>query len=101
MVFGVCTNSFRPSTGQKWKIFANHFFDMVTTYNDEICYVKHVLAPFYVVFTRFGYWGGRAPKGCRAQPAYAVFPPRQLKKGNFPKLIFFILGPSKMIKYPM
>ena len=30
--------------------FAKHFFDIVTTYNDEICYVKHVLAPFYVFF---------------------------------------------------
>ena len=30
----------------------------MTTYNDEICYVKHVLAPFYVFFTLFGCWGG-------------------------------------------
>ena len=37
--------------------FAKHFFDIVTTYNDEICYVKHVLAPLYVFFTLFG-WGG-------------------------------------------
>ena len=61
MAFGVCTNrlsSFPPSIGQKWKIFAKHFFDIVTTYSDEICYVKHVLAPLYVVFTLFGYWGG-------------------------------------------
>ena len=27
-----------PSTGQKWKIFAKHFFDIVTMYNDEIYY---------------------------------------------------------------
>ena len=27
------------------------FFDIVTTQNDEICYVKHVLAPLYVFFT--------------------------------------------------
>ena len=61
MAFGVSTNwtsSFQPSTSQKWKIFAKHFFVFVTTYNDEICYVKHVLAPFYVFFTLFGYWGG-------------------------------------------
>ena len=67
MAFGVCTNclsSFPPSIGQKWKIFAKHFFDIVTTYNDEICYVKHVLAPFYVFFTLFGCWGGRGlPRG--------------------------------------
>ena len=74
--------------------FAKHFFDIVTTYNDEICYVKHVLAPFYVFFTLFGCWGGGgggAPKGSRAQPADAVFEPWQLKNGNFLKLIFLIL----------
>ena len=38
--------------------FAKHFFDIVTTYNDEICYVKHVLTPFYVFFTLFGCCGG-------------------------------------------
>ena len=59
--------------------FCKTFFDIVTTYNDEICCVKHVLAPFYVFFTLFGCWGGGgAPKGSRAQPA----PPQQLKNGN-------------------
>ena len=51
MAFGVCTNcfsSFPPSTGQKWKILLNIFFDIVTTYNDEICYVKHALDPLCV-----------------------------------------------------
>ena len=47
--------------------FANHFFDIVTTYNDEICYLKHVLAPFYVFFTLFGCvcggGGGGLPRG--------------------------------------
>ena len=60
MAFGVCTNclsSFPPSTGQKWKIL-QFFFDIVTTHNDEICYVKHVLAPLYVFFTLFGCLGG-------------------------------------------
>ena len=42
----------------KMVIFAKQFFDIVTTYNDKICYVKHVLAPFYVFFTLFGCWGG-------------------------------------------
>ena len=74
----------------KMENFAKHFFDIVTTYNDEICYVKHVLAPFYVFFTLFGCGGGGgAPKGSRAQLAYAIFPPQQLKNGNFLKLIFF------------
>ena len=44
------------------EFFAKHFFDIVTTYNDEICYVKHVLAPFYVFFTLFG-CGGGLPRG--------------------------------------
>ena len=90
MAFGVCTNcfsSFSPSTGQKWKIL-QFFFDIVTTHNDEICYAKHVLAPLYVVFTLFGCCGGVGPKGARAQPAYAVFQPRQLKNGNFQNCFF-------------
>ena len=62
--------------------FAKKNFDIVTTRNDEICYVKHILAPVYVFFTLFG-WGGGAPKGSRAQPAYVVYQPRQLKNGNF------------------
>ena len=48
---------------KKGKFFAKHFFDIVTTYNDEICYVKHVLATFYVFFTLFGCWGGGLPRG--------------------------------------
>ena len=62
MAFGVCTNclsSFPPSTCQKWKIL-QFFFDIVTTHNDETCYVKHVLAPLY---TLFGCWGGGVPRG--------------------------------------
>ena len=65
MAFGVCTNclsSFRPSTGQKWKIFAKNVFDLVITHNDEICCVKHVLDPLCVFFTLFG-WGGGLPRG--------------------------------------
>ena len=48
----------------KMENFAKFFFDIVTTYNDEICCVKHVLAPFYVFFTLFGCWGGGGlPRG--------------------------------------
>ena len=88
MAFGVSTNclsNFQPSTSQKGKNFCKTFFDIVTTDNDGICYVKHVLAPFYVFFHPI--WvcvggGGGAPKGSRAQPANAVFQPQQLKNGN-------------------
>ena len=43
--------------------FAKKNFDIVTTRNDEICYVKHVLAPVYVFFTLFGWGGGGLPRG--------------------------------------
>ena len=36
-----------------------------------------------------GVGGGGAPKGSRAQPAYAVFLPQQLKARNFSELDFF------------
>ena len=64
------------------EISKTDFFYILTIQNDQISYVKHVLAPLYVFFTLFGCWG-RGPKGARAQPAYAVFQPRQLKNGNF------------------
>ena len=51
-------DSLRGGLAEGNRIFAKHFFDIVTTYNDEICYVKHVLALFYVFFTLFGCWGG-------------------------------------------
>ena len=73
MAFGVCTNclsNFPPCKGQKWKLLQN-FLDIVTTHNDEICYVKHVLDSRFVFFTLFGCrgggGGGGAPKGARAQ----------------------------------
>ena len=41
------------------------FVDTLTIPNDQISYVKHVLAPLYVFFILFGCWGGGggAPKG--------------------------------------
>ena len=69
----------------KMEIYEPDFFDILTIQNDRESYVKHDLAPLYVVFTLFGCFGGggggRAPKGAGAQPAYAVFQPRQLKNG--------------------
>ena len=75
---------FSRLNSSKMEISETDFFDTLTIQNDQISHVKHVLAPFYVFFTLFGCWGGGgAPKGSRAQPAYAVFPPQQLKNGNF------------------
>ena len=42
----------------KMEISETDFFDTLTIQNDQISYVKHVLAPFYVFFTLFGCWGG-------------------------------------------
>ena len=78
----------------KMEFFAKTIFDIVTTYNDEICYVKHVLAPFYVFFTLFGcVGGGGAPKGSRAHNLLMQFSSlsSSAQKWKFPKLIFLIL----------
>ena len=59
MAFGVCTNKqFSTLYRSKMENFCKLFFDIVTTYNDEICYVKHVLDPLCVFFTLFGCVGG-------------------------------------------
>ena len=79
----------------KMEISETDFFDTLTIQSDQISHVKHVLAPFYVFFflTLFGCLGGGggAPKGSRAHPAYAVFPPQQLKKWKYLKLTLLIL----------
>ena len=54
----LAVDSLRGGLAEGNRIFAKHFLDVVTTYNDEICYVKHVLAAFYVFFTLFGCFGG-------------------------------------------
>ena len=42
----------------KMEISETDFFDTLTIQNDQISYVKHVLAPPYVFLTLFGCWGG-------------------------------------------
>ena len=45
----------------KMEISETDFFDIPTIQNDQISYVKHVLAPLYMFFTLFGCGGaGRA-----------------------------------------
>ena len=53
--------------------FAKTILDNMTTYNDELCYVKHVLDPLCVFFTLFGWWGGGGTKGCRAHDLLMQF----------------------------
>ena len=49
---------FSRLSSSKMKISEADFFDTLTIQNDQISYVKHVLAPLYVFFTLFGCWGG-------------------------------------------
>ena len=58
-----CLCSFAASAAQKWKFPKLFFFDTLTIQNDQISYVKHVLAPPYVFLTLFGCWGGGVPRG--------------------------------------
>ena len=68
----------------KMEIFAKLFFYIVTTYNDEICYVKHVLAPFYVFFTLFGCWGG-VSQGVWGTTCLCSFPASAAQKWKSPR----------------
>ena len=57
------------------EFFAKTIFDIVTTYNDEICYTKHVLDPLCVFLTLFGclWGGGGGTKGSRANNLLVQF----------------------------
>ena len=69
--------------------FCKLFFDIVTTYNDEICYVKHVLDPLCVFFTLFGCGGGGGTKGCRAHNLLMQFSGLGSSKMEFSEIDFF------------
>ena len=52
-------DSVRGGLAEGNRIFPKRiFFDTLTIQNDQISYVKHLLAPLYVIFTLFGCWGG-------------------------------------------
>ena len=79
-------------SNSKMEISKTDFVDTLTIQNDQISYVKHVLAPLYVFFTLFGCWGGGAPKGYRAHTTcLCSFPASAAQKWKFPKLILLIL----------
>ena len=75
----------------KLENFCKTFFDIVTTYNDEICYVKHVLDLLCVFFTLFGCGGGGVPRGVGHTTCLFNFQALAAQKWNFLKLIFSIL----------
>ena len=60
----------------------------MTTYNDEICYVKHVLDHLCVFFTLFG-CGGGGTKGCRAHNLLMQFSGLGSSKMEFSEIEFF------------
>ena len=43
--------------------FVTNVFDIVTIYNDQTTHVKHVLHPFFVLFTMFSHQILGGPKG--------------------------------------
>ena len=110
--------------------FCKTFFDIVTTHNEEICHVKHVLDPLCAFCTLFGCWGGGGPRGLGhnllMQFSSLGSSEMEIFKTDFfdtqtiqndqisyvkhilaPLCVFFTLfgcwgfRPSKMIKYPM
>ena len=65
--------------------------DIVTTHDDETCYVKHVLDPLCVFFfTLFGCWG-EGVMGGWGTTCLRSFPALAAQEWKFPKLIFLIL----------
>ena len=47
----------------KMEISETDFFDILAIQNDQISYIKHVIAPLYVFFTLFGCGGGGGLQG--------------------------------------
>ena len=78
----------------KMEISETDFFDALTIQNDQISYVKHVLAPLYVFFILVGcVWGGGGvlPRGLGHTTCSCRFPASAAQKWKFPKLIFLML----------
>ena len=76
----------------KMEISETDFFDTLTIQNDQISYLKHVLAPLHVFFTLFGcVGGGGVPRGLGHTTCLCSFPASAAQKWKFPKLIFLIL----------
>ena len=76
----------------KLEISETNFSDILTIQNDQIPYVKHVLAPLYLFFTLLGFSGaGGGSQGGRGKTCLCTFPALAAQKWKFLKLIFFIL----------
>ena len=65
---------FSGLSNSKMEISETDFSDTLTIQNDQISYVKHVLAPLHVFFTLFGCWGGGGSKGGWGTTCFCSFP---------------------------
>ena len=73
----------------KVEISETDFFDTLTIQNDQISFVKHVLAPIYVFFTLFGCVGGGGTKGSRAHNLLMQFSGLDSSKMEISETDFF------------
>ena len=75
---------FSRLSSSKMGISETDFFDTLTIQNDQISYVKHVLAPLYVFFTLLGcgVWGG-LPRGLGHNLLMQFSSLGSSKNGNF------------------
>ena len=85
-----CLCSLLASAAQKRLFPKLNFFNILTIQNDQISYVKHVLAPLYLFFTLLGCFGVRGgSQGGRGTTCLCSFPASAAQKRLFPKLNFF------------
>ena len=73
----------------KMEICETDFFHTLTIQNDQISYVKHVLAPLRVFFTLFG-CGGGGTKGSRAHNLLMQFSGLGSSKMEISETDFFL-----------
>ena len=95
-------DSLRGGLAEGNGISETDFFEILTIQNDQICYLKHVLAPLYVFFTPFGCccWGVGS-QGIRGTACLCIFPASAAQeclslsplRGALPKAIEFSSAP--------
>ena len=67
----------------KMEISKTDLFDTLTIQNDQISYIKHVLAPLYVFFTLFGCRGGGGSPRAWGTTCLCSFPASAAEKWSF------------------
>ena len=86
----------------KMEVSETDFFHILTIPNDQISYVKHVLAPPYVFLTLFGCWGG-VPSGLghNLLMKFSCLSHLSPLQGALPKAIEFFSGSSANQKFSL